>query len=158
MMYTNGQILAAVLNKWLQPAIQGLVANKMSSLPLLAGVENKIRSTGWVSPMWNLGTEVAPLLSGVTEKVVEPMLSGYLKGVPDDAIPQMAHSIVENGIKAGGVSLLEGKVVFEKEDLEELQTLLRYNLPIQDQTAHYEVKTEGPQPQGMDAGEKKSEL
>ena len=54
----------------------------------------------------------------------------------------------------GGLSLFEGKIEFEKEDLEELKSLLRYNLPIQDVPNSYEVLTEEPISQGEDAEDK----
>ena len=138
-MWSNRQILAAVLNKWLQPALQQMASTKLMQLPFLANIEAKVRSTGWVSPMWSLGNEVAPLLSGVTTQLVEPMISQYLQGIPDKAIPKMAHQLVENAIKQGQLSLFEGNVVFELCDLEELQKLLKYNLPIKEEEC-YKVK------------------
>lgn len=138
-MYTNSEILAAVLAKWAQPAIQSIAGQKLMQLPFLANIEAKVKSTGWVSPMWNLSSELSPIMGGLSSKIVEPMLANYLKNIPDNAIPAMAHTIVENAIKEGGLSLMEGNVIFEKEDLEELQKLLRYNLPIPE-TKNYEVK------------------
>lgn len=140
-MFTNAQKLAAVLNKWVQPAIQGLVGAKISQLPFLANVEAKIKSMGWVSPMWSLGKDVSPLLGGVSTSLIEPLLNRYLQGVPDDAIPNLAHSVVSDAIKNGGLELFEGNIVFEVEDLEELQNLLRYNLPIVESDS-YQVITQ----------------
>ena len=140
-MYTNRQILAAVLNKWLQPALQQMASTKLMQLPFLANIEAKVRSTGWVSPMWSMANEVAPLLGGVTTQLVEPMISQYLQGIPDQAIPKMAHQLVENAIAQGQLTLFEGNVVFELCDLEELQKLLKYNLPIKEEEC-YQVKTE----------------
>ena len=140
-MYTNRQILAAVLNKWLQPALQQMASTKLMQLPFLANIEAKVKSTGWVSPMWSMANEVAPLLSGVTTQLVEPMISQYLQGIPDQAIPRMAHQLVDNAIKQGQLTLFEGNVVFELCDLEELQKLLKYNLPIKEEEC-YQVKTE----------------
>ena len=141
MMWSNRQILAAVLNKWLQPAIIQMASGKLSKLPFIGNIEAKIKSLGWVSPMWSMGSEIAPLFSGLSSSLVEPMIAKYLQGVPDDAIPQMAHSLVNDAIKNGGLMLFEGNVVFEVEDLEELSTLLRYNLPIKENQT-YQVKTE----------------
>lgn len=138
-MYTNRQILAAVLNKWLQPALQQMASTKLMQLPFLANIEAKVRSTGWVSPMWSLANEVAPLLGGVTTQLVEPMISQYLQGIPDQAIPRMAHQLVENAVRQGQLTLFEGNVVFELCDLEELQKLLKYNLPIKEEEC-YKVK------------------
>lgn len=138
-MFSNRQILAAVLNKWLQPALNQMAGAKLMQLPFLANIEAKVRSTGWVSPMWSMVNEVAPLLGGVTTQLVEPMISQYLQGIPDQAIPRMAHQLVENAIVQGQLSLFEGNVVFELCDLEELQKLLKYNLPIKEEEC-YQVK------------------
>lgn len=148
-MISNSKKLSAVLNKWVQPAIQSLAGTKLMGLPFMANLEAKIKSTGWVSPMWNLSKELSPLMSGISSKLVEPLLERYLQGVPDGAIPQLAHSIVNNALKEGSLSLLEGNIVFEREDLEELSKLLRYNLPIEE-VATYEVLEEEPISQGED--------
>ena len=136
-MYTNRQILAAVLNKWMQPALSQLAGAKLMRLPFLANLEAKIKSTGWVSPMWSIANEVTPLLSGVASQVIEPIIAEYLQGIPDQAIPKMAHQLVENAIKQGQLSLFEGNVVFELCDLEELQKLLKYNLPIKEEECYH---------------------
>lgn len=148
-MISNSKKLAAVLNKWVQPAIQSLAGTKLMGLPFMANIEAKIKSTGWVSPMWNLSKELSPLMNGISSKLVEPLLERYLQGVPDEAIPQLAHSIINNALKEGSLSLLEGNIVFEREDLEELSKLLRYNLPIEEE-ATYEVLEEEPISQGED--------
>ena len=138
-MWSNRQILAAVLNKWLQPALSQMASSKLMQLPFLANIEAKVKSTGWVSPMWSMANEVAPLLGGVTTQLIEPMISQYLQGIPDQAIPKMAHQLVENAMKQGQLSLFEGNVVFELCDLEELHKLLKYNLPIKEEEC-YKVK------------------
>ena len=149
-MYSNAQKLAAVLNKWAQPAIQGLLGTRLGQLPFIANIDAKLRSTGWVSPMWSISKEISPLIDGLSSSLVEPMLARYLQGIPDEAIPELAHKVVEDAIRNGGLSLFEGKVEFETDDLEELRTLLRYNLPVPEKTGSYEVLTEEPIPQGDD--------
>ena len=149
-MWTNRQILAAVLNKWAQPAISQVLSGRLSKLPFIGNIEAKIKSTGFVSPMWSLGGEIAPLFGGLSSSLVEPMIAKYLQGIPDDAIPQMAHSLVNDAIKNGGLNLFEGNVIFEVEDLEELRTLLRYNLPITENQT-YQVKTEETEPTDLGA-------
>lgn len=153
-MFSNAQKLAAVLNKWAQPAIQGLLGGRLGQLPFVANIDAKLRSTGWVSPMWSLSKEIAPLMDGLSSSLVEPMLARYLQGIPDSAIPELAHKIVNDAIKNGSLSLFEGKVEFEKDDLEELKTLLQYNLPIGETPNSYEVLTEEPSPQGEGAEDK----
>ena len=140
-MFSNRQILSAVISRWLQPAINDMASAKLMQLPFFANIDAKVRATGWVSPMWSMANEVAPLLGGVTTQLVEPMISQYLQGIPDEAIPKMAHQLVENAIRRGQLTLFEGNVVFELCDLEELQKLLKYNLPIKEEEC-YQVKTE----------------
>lgn len=97
-MYSNAQKLAAVLNKWAQPAIQGLLGTRLGQLPFIANIDAKLRSTGWVSPMWSISKEISPLLDGLSSSLVEPMLARYLQGIPDEAIPELAHKVVEDAI------------------------------------------------------------
>lgn len=126
----NAKILSAVVNKWAQPAIQQLTSGRLDNLPLFATISNKIRSTGWVSPQWSLGRELSPLLGDAMGSIVEPMLLRYLQGIPDEALPKMAHGIVDNAIRQGGLSLMDGNVIFDLEDLRELKKLLVWNLPL----------------------------
>lgn len=143
-MYSNRKKLAAVLAKWGQPAIQGLIGSKINSIPLIGNLEAKIKSTGFVSPMYSLGKELSQfVMGGISAPVIEPFLNKALANVPDDAIPVLAHSVVENAIKNGGMVLFEGNVELELEDLQELQKLLRYNLPINPMD-NYQVLTEEP--------------
>lgn len=139
MNYTNSQILSAVLNRWLQPVVQQLAGQKLSSIPLFSGIENKIRSTGWVRPDWSMAAELAPFMTTMTGTMIEPLINSYLSKVPDEAIPQMAHAIADQAITNGGWSLFDGNLTFDKADMEELKKLLDYNLPLQ-KAEHYEVK------------------
>ena len=139
MNYTNSQILSAVLNRWLQPVVQQLAGNRFSSIPLFSGIENKIRSTGWVRPDWSLSAELAPFMATMTGTMLEPLINSYLSKVPDEAIPRMAHAIANQAIANGGWSLFDGNLTFDKSDMEELKKLLDYNLPLQE-GERYEVK------------------
>lgn len=140
MQYTNSQILAAVLNKWLQPVVLQFSQVKMASLPFVQAIENKVKSTGFVSPNWSLTQELAPMIEPVTNSIMQPMLNRYLANVPDEAIPEMAHNIVDKAISAGKLELMEGKLIFEKKDLDDLKRLLDYNLPLT-RSEEYPVKT-----------------
>lgn len=140
MQYTNAQILSAVLNKWLQPVVLQLSQTKMQSFGFVQAIENKVKSTGWVSPNWTLTRELAPIIEPITNSIVQPMLNKYLANIPDEAIPAMAHGIIDRAMANGQLELMEGKFVFEKEDLQELKNLLNYNLPLP-KDGGYVVKT-----------------
>ena len=128
-MYRNADILSAVLNKWAQPLIGTFINSHVQSIPFVQGIQNKIRSMGWVSPNWSLFTELSPLMESVTGNIVAPMISKYVSQIDDASIPKMAHGIVDNAIKNGELSLFEGKVVFEESELKQLKRLLELNLP-----------------------------
>jgi hypothetical protein len=142
-MYTNAQILSAVINKWAQPLIKTLLAGKVQSIGFLQNLESKVKSTGWVSPNWSLMQDLSPIMEGITGSLVTPMLSKYLSMVDDASIPKMAHDIVDEALKQGKLSIMEGKVELETEDLIELKNLLNYNLPMREEQA-YKVITEEP--------------
>ena len=128
-MYSNAQILAAVVNHWAQPIVKSFVGGYIGNFPAVQMVENKIRSMGWVSPKWSIVGELSPLMESLTGNMMTPFISKYLSTFDDATLPAMAHNIVDDAIKNGGLTLFEGKVVFEKSDLEELKRLLTLNLP-----------------------------
>lgn len=128
-MYKNAEILSAILNKWAQPLIGTFLNGHLQSMPFVQGLQNKIRSTGWVSPNWNLYSELAPIMEGISGNILSPIMNKYISQVDDASIPKMAHSIVGSALKRGELSLFEGKVVFEEADLKQLKRLLELNLP-----------------------------
>ena len=140
--YTNAQILAAVLTKWGQPAIEQLTSGRLDNLPWMQAITNKVRSTGWVSQSWSLGRELAPMMGSMTEAIVTPMIERYLSSMPDGSIPVIAHKFVDAAIENDGLSLFDGNVTFDKDDLTELKHYLEWNLPLGASPA-YEVKTSG---------------
>lgn len=128
-MVTNAKILGAVLNKWAQPLIGTFLSSHIQSVPFVQGIQNKIRSLGWTSPNWSIMNEISPLMESVTGNLVAPMIEKYLQGIDDSSIPKMVHSIVDDAIKNGELSLFEGKITFEQADLRQLKHLLNLNLP-----------------------------
>ena len=67
------------------------------------------------------------------------MLTRYFGQIPEESIPQMAHDIVEKVRYNGPLSVLEGVITFDEEDLDELADLLQKNLPVES-VDHYQVK------------------
>lgn len=140
-MYSNAQILAAVVNKWAQPIIGQLIAGKVGSIPALGMAENWVKNLGVVSPNYSIVKDLMPIVGGASEIVVQPMLSRYLSMVDDATLPAMAHGIVDKAIENGELSLAEGFLTFEENDLKRLKRLLELNLPLE-QSECYTVKTE----------------
>lgn len=128
-MYKNSEILSAILNKWAQPLVGTFLNSHLQSMPFIQSVQHKIRNMGWVSPNWSLFSELSPLMASVTGNILTPMMSRYISQIDDAAIPKMAHSIVDEALKNGELSLFEGKITFEEADLRQLKRLLDLNLP-----------------------------
>lgn len=139
-MYTNSQILSAVVSQWMQPLIGSLVTNKIGSIPMLGAAENWIKNLGIVSPNYSIVKDLMPIIGGASDVVILPVLNRYLSKLDDESIPAMAHGIVDKAIENGELSLAEGYLTFEEADLKRLKRLLELNLPIKEQEC-YIVKT-----------------
>ena len=59
-----------------------------------------------------------------------------------EALPHVAHKFVDTAIANNGLSLFDGNVVFDRDDLVELKNYLDWNLPV-GASPDYEVKTSG---------------
>lgn len=140
-MYTNSQILAAVVSQWMQPLIGSFVASKMGSIPFLGAAENWVKNLGIVSPNYSIIKDLMPIIGGASDVIIVPMLNKYLSMVDDASLPAMAHGIVDKAIENGELSLAEGYLTFEEADLKKLKRLLELNLPLSADCG-YIVKTE----------------
>ena len=140
-MYTNAQILAAVVSHWAQPFMGSFLAGKMSNIPSLGFVENWIKSLGIVSPNYSVVKDLMSIFGGAGQAVVIPFLSKYISQIDDATIPLVAHGIVDDVIKRGELSLAEGTIIIEEADLKALKRLLELNLPLTKEDV-YIVKTE----------------
>lgn len=140
-MYTNSQILAAVVSQWVQPLIGTLVAGKISNIPMLGAAENWVKNLGIVSPNYSIMKDLMPIIGGASDVIIVPMLNKYLSMVDDASLPAMAHGIVDQAIENGELSLAEGYLTFEEPDLKRLKRLLELNLPLPAEVG-YIVKTE----------------
>ena len=140
-MYSNAQILSAVLVKWLEPVITQLGGSKIMSIPALSAIQNKIRSTGWVSQNWSMINELSPIINKVGGMIVEPIITDMVSKYPDSELPRIAHGIVDAAIENNGLNIFEGNISFDTDDLRKLKRLLDYNMPVSDASG-YVVKTQ----------------
>lgn len=136
MEYTNARKLSAVVARWLFPMSEQLVGMKLSSLPFLTNLEAKIKATGWVGNGYSIMSDLSPIMRPIVDAMLAPAVCALVQGVPDDVIPVAAHKIVCAAIENNGLTLLDGKVSFTRQDMERLKCLLEKNLPIGEQ---YEV-------------------
>lgn len=136
---TNSQILAAVVSEWARPAISQIAASNLMRLPMLQSLQATIGSMGLVSGSYALQKDIEPLIQPVVNSLVTPMLAKYFGQIPEESIPQMAHDVVDKVRYNGPLSILEGMITFDEEDLDELADLLQKNLPVEKQGG-YQVK------------------
>ena len=108
-------------------------------LPMLQSLQATINSLGIVSGNYALQKDIEPLIQPIVNSLITPMLARYFGQIPEESIPQMAHDIVKKMRGNGPVSVLEGMVTFDEEDITELSDLLDKNLPV-GQTPGYQVK------------------
>ncbi len=139
MNFKNSQILAAVVSEWARPAISQIATGKLMHLPMLQSMQATIASLGLVSGDYALQKDIEPLIQPVVNSLVTPILAKYFGQIPEESIPQMAHDIVEKVRYNGPLSVLEGMVTFDEEDLDELADLLQKNLPVET-TETYQIK------------------
>lgn len=136
--FSNSQILASVVSEWVRPAISQIAASNLMRLPMLQSLQATIDSLGLVSGNYSLQADIMPIMQPIINNLVTPMLTRYFDNIPDAAIPQMAHDVVEQMKQQGSVSLLEGMVTLDATDINELSDLLQKNLPVE-QTEDYQV-------------------
>ena len=139
MEYKNSQILAAVVSEWARPAISQIAAGNLMRLPMLQSLQATIGSLGLVSGDYALQKDIEPLIQPVVNSLVTPMLTKFFGQMPEESIPQLAHDIVDKVRYNGPLSILEGLITFDEEDLDELADLLQKNLPVE-QVEGYQVK------------------
>lgn len=134
--YTNSQKLAAVLSEWARPAISQIASSKIAELPFMMSLQSTIDGLGIVGNGYSIVSDISPFIQPVIDSMITPMMERYFKNIPDEAIPKTARAIVEQMKTQKNVSLLNGLLVLEPSDVEELEKLLAKNLPITDDESY----------------------
>lgn len=136
--FSNSQKLAAVLSDWARPAISQIASNKIAGMPFMKSVQTAMQSFGLVSDEYNIVSDIDPFVQPVINSILTPMMARYIGNLPDEAIPDAANAIVGKMKEQGSVKLLDGLIVLEEGDIEELESLLHKNLPVKE-TDSYQV-------------------
>lgn len=139
MQFSNAQKLAAVLSSWARPAISELATSKVTNMPFLQSIQGMIINSGLVGRSYNIGNEIKPFANNIVDALLVPILTDYMSRMPDEALPKLAHSIVDTAIQQPKFSVLDGLIEFSKDDMLELKTLLDKNMPTEEEAEKYEV-------------------
>jgi hypothetical protein len=142
-MYSNTEILTAVIVTWAKPMVDEIVANRLGNLQPVATASEWVKKYFPVPNNYSIVNDISFLAVPASEMMVGNFVRQGLEklNVSDKDVPAYAarivDSLIEQADKKGCVSLFN-TVEIEKSDLEKLRYLLRKNLPVEE-TAKYEV-------------------
>ena len=138
MSWSNAQKLAAVVSFWARPAITQLATQRLSSLPVMQSLQQSIVASGLVSQAYNIGADLMPIMAPVINNLLQPYLEKQLAQLPDESIPALARDVLAEAERKGSMSILDGFLTLEAQDIQELRQLVEKNLPMADRQG-YEV-------------------
>lgn len=127
-MATNAQIMAAIVNKVAQPIVMAYMNELLGANGFVHMLENKVKNMGIVSPQWRIINELAPFGEVISGAMVVPFLTSLMQGV-DEQLPMLARDFIRKAKEQGSISLLEGKIILDKHDINEMERLIENNLP-----------------------------
>lgn len=138
MSWTNAQKLAAVVSFWARPALTQLATSRLSSLPMMQSLQQSIVASGLVSQAYNISADLMPIMAPVINNLLQPYLERQLAQLPDESIPALARDVLAEAEKKGSMSIMDGFLTLEAQDIQELRQLVEKNLPMADRQG-YEV-------------------
>lgn len=138
MSWSNAQKLAAVVSFWARPALTQLATSRLSSLPMMQSLQQSIVASGLVSQAYNISADLMPIMAPVINNLLQPYLEKQLAQLPDESIPALARDVLAEAEKKGSMSIMDGFLTLEAQDIQELLQLVEKNLPMADRQG-YEV-------------------
>jgi hypothetical protein len=135
---SNAQKLAAVVSFWARPALTQLATSRLSSLPMMQNLQQSIVASGLVSQAYNISADLIPIMAPVINNLLQPYLEKQLAQLPDESIPALARDVLAEAEKKGSMSIMDGFLTLEAQDIQELRQLVEKNLPMADRQG-YEV-------------------
>lgn len=138
MSWSNAQKLAAVVSFWARPALTQLATSRLSSLPMMQNLQQSIVASGLVSQAYNISADLMPIMAPVINNLLQPYLERQLAQLPDESIPALARDVLAEAEKKGSMSIMDGFLTLETQDIQELRQLVEKNLPMADRQG-YEV-------------------
>ena len=130
MSWSNAQKLAAVVSFWARPALTQLATSRLSSLPMMQNLQQSIVASGLVSQAYNISADLMPIMAPVINNLLQPYLEKQLAQLPDESIPALARDVLAEAEKKGSMSIMDGFLTLEAQDIQELRQLVEKNLPM----------------------------
>lgn len=123
---------------WARPALTQLATSRLSSLPMMQSLQQSIVASGLVSQAYNISADLMPIMAPVINNLLQPYLEKQLAQLPDESIPALARDVLAEAEKKGSMSIMDGFLTLEAQDIQELRQLVEKNLPMADRQG-YEV-------------------
>lgn len=126
------------MSHWARPALTQLATSRLSSLPMMQSLQQSIVASGLVSQAYNISADLMPIMAPVINNLLQPYLEKQLAQLPDESIPALARDVLAEAEKKGSMSIMDGFLTLEAQDIQELRQLVEKNLPMADRQG-YEV-------------------
>lgn len=123
---------------WARPALTQLATSRLSSLPMMQNLQQSIVASGLVSQAYNISADLMPIMAPVINNLLQPYLEKQLAQLPDESIPALARDVLAEAEKKGSMSIMDGFLTLEAQDIQELRQLVEKNLPMAERQG-YEV-------------------
>jgi hypothetical protein len=105
---------------------------------MMQNLQQSIVASGLVSQAYNISADLMPIMAPVINNLLQPYLEKQLAQLPDESIPALARDVLAEAEKKGSMSIMDGFLTLEAQDIQELRQLVEKNLPMADRQG-YEV-------------------
>lgn len=131
-MKTNKEIASEILSEWMTPYYQSLIdMGLLSNLDIVTRIDNKIKQTGWVNENYTILADMSPYMDHSSRVILKGMVYEIMEEIPDAMIPDLMHSIVRSAYDKGQLSLLGGRLKFNREQLDQLKVIMKKHMPLE---------------------------
>lgn len=105
---------------------------------MMQSLQQSIVASGLVSQAYNISADLMPIMAPVINNLLQPYLERQLAQLPDESIPALARDVLAEAEKKGSMSIMDGFLTLEAQDIQELRQLVEKNLPMAERQG-YEV-------------------
>ena len=131
-MKTNKEIASEILAEWMTPHYQSLIdMGILNNSDIITRIDNKLKKTGWVDNNYSILEDLHPYMDYSAGVIIKGMFYEVMEEIPDDMIPDLMHSIVRSAYEKGNLSLLGGRLKFNREQLEQLKVIMKKHMPLE---------------------------
>jgi len=135
-MYSNAEILTAVIVTWVKPMVDAIVANQLGQFQFITAANEWVKKYFPVANNYSIVNDLSFLAVPATKMAIEPRVRNAIAtlGISDADIPayaaELVNSLIAKAKKDGKVTLFN-TVELDQSDFDKLRHLLEKNLPVE---------------------------